>query len=1265
MSFIVKAAKSVVRGVVNAVKGVVKAVGKVVSAVVNFVVQPFMSLLGGPGTPDGAGEAERQQGVLISKPAGGDTSIPVIYGLRQVGGQMIYFETGSDNNKYLWVVYALSEGPIEGIYDLSLDDEDLSTPTLISTLNSGALASVDKAKSRYTGKAVFQFWNGQLTPESQVTQMSTYVSNHLLKEAPSWKNTNIMNGMACLLARYELKKITTQAEADNNPFGGSIPAVKVTVMGRKVSSLLAGAGTENTEWGDFPGGYLERYSTNPAECLLDYLRNPYYGKGLKNSEIDWDSFKTAAAKYNQLVTYVNGVQGPILTSNYVLDTGNTIMNNVKMMLQGCRSYMPYVKGKYKLKVEDAGNPTDILSGSATVVMVFDKDNIVGEITYTGVDRTAKYTAVEVTYVSPSDKWSNQTVTFPTTEAERQANVTADGGRENKGTFTFPSLTNHAMAYDMARLIYNKSRYQQTISFKAPLQAMELEPGDNIHLNSTMLDFYNDADPGASIPWRVVSLRLNNDYSYNVDCVRNPDFIYPHARAGEKDVVLPPYIPRGSFIYYPGATTDIGLRPPQNAYRLPGSVAGNVSTGGFPNPNPSNPADSVYGGGVGTPDFVAATPVPAELIAPPELNDFINIDNVIYTVEGNLVSATVSFTQPQHPLYAGVDFWFKRNISTDTTYRTDSNTEIVGPGVVVQHTIQGLIKGRIPYVLVSRVRYTNGDSSNFAVRTPLNVNGIVSTENPPDYEETAGSGWDLPEGDVSSRAVMFNKIVAVPSLSGSNARRLAFTINQDINTTGFNGNVAGMNIYYRLSGTTYFSKTAVAFDGTYFPSRDYSFTPTLSLGVGVPSPDDASDNFDFIFRFYFADLAESTKQWRYMGADVANTSGFDPFAAVMKFNEDSSAYSFATLDQAPPGSVADPIDMTIGVTKVSNALSNTVSRIYFDITPPALADRPNWYGIRLRYRPIPTSSTVVPFENTDYFPVPQPAAGVWQLYKAITYDTDYQYILTPVVNKDGVQSEAKYSWLGRGKIHNRSTATDYPSLGNWLSTLNFRRIETTSIAALAETPISGGEPVPRVTTWSRTQGSNSTPNSPNTTYFNLAWNTNHIEGCLGVYLYRRANNTSFQAQWGSVYAQYYGLGRWERVSLAANGSATVRAPISFEEYNPYYGLPGQTVPLVKNTFPWVGTKKVLANLAGSNTSPPTGWQYYLVAYTAAGEVTIGTMLPVILSGLTTSPNSPSIVDRSTLNGTPSGFQRRLSEYRTAPSNTDLLDITFAAYTGGRT
>ena len=226
---------------------------------------------------------------------------------------------------------------------------------------------------------------------------------------------------------------------------------------------------------------------------------------------------------------------------------------------GFRAYLPYSQGKYKLRIEDAGHPTDITSGVATIVATFNEDNIQGTVTYSAIERTSKYNQVQINYVDPDKKFSVDSVVYPEALADRQTYIDKDGGRVNKLEATFPTITNYSMAKDFARLLFNKSRFQESVSFTATSQALELEVGDNIYVQSKMLNF-------GSTPFRVVSMRINNDMTVDLGCVRNDDTLYPHTIPNENDIVLPPYVPKGATINYPETIggQPVGLVPPVSA-----------------------------------------------------------------------------------------------------------------------------------------------------------------------------------------------------------------------------------------------------------------------------------------------------------------------------------------------------------------------------------------------------------------------------------------------------------------------------------------------------------------------------------------------------------------------------------------------------------------------------------------------------------------------------------------------------------------------------
>jgi hypothetical protein len=1089
-----------------------------------------------------------------------------------------------------------------------------------------------------------QFWYGK---QFGINASGSPVGQHsLLSAAPGWKTTNAYNGLSTLFVRYEWKKATTQAEADNNPFTGNIPNIKVTMLGRKVLPLDSTA--EATDYVSDVNAGRERYSTNPAEIIADYLRNPFYGKGLSNAEIDWASFRIARNKYNQEVTYVSGVKGPILTTNVVLDTNQTIFNNLKSLLQGCRSYLPYVQGAYKLKVEDAGNATDILSGSATIAATFTPDNIVGDISYSGIPRGSKYTQYEVTYVDPNNKWATNTAVYPVLEEDRNAYAAVDGGRENKGSATFPTITNYAMAYDMARLLFEKSRYQESLNLKVTSQAMELEPGDNIQVQGNVLTLTIGED---AIPWRIISIKLNDDWSYDLGCVRNPDSIYPHGRANERDVILPPYIPKYDTILYPRPETDLGLYPPSYAYIGTGSITSPLDP-----PTPTDPTGTT-GGGVGAGDGTQNTnpvTVPPTPTPPPvnTLVDYIDVLKADYTVSGGSVNATIEFLQPPNPNYAGVDFWYKRNIATDTVYKTAQSTTIPGAGQKVSYTFTDLIKGQTPYIVISRVRYTNDYNSTVRGTFTLNVSGAISTEPITDLPPQTQAGWTPPNTtpDPAPVNVGFNSIQAIPTYESAGVptedRGLVWTLIQDINQVPYTTEIAGVNIYYKQQDATYWTKHEETFNGSYQPGQAYTFTPTLDLGIrtypgsdtdpGVPG--DPLDDYDFIVRFRYKSGVESTVQLRWMGVNVENTTGAIVLSSFgsgdrLCISEEAGKYQ-PTL--APAGAVADTRDMHIGIQTVTTLGTGDV--INFRITPPDIADRGNWYGVRVRVRTIPLGGGTSAFDTYSYLPVSS-SGGIYSITNVPTaYDRKIQYVLTPVVRYGGAKTEGRYSWVGEGTVHKRQTAVDYPSDANWIRALSFKEMSSVNIPELEATPFPTANAVVAVKSWKRVFKNTGYLNSPNYTYFELEYNASHITGLTGVRIYRRAYEPATYTA-----AKYYGLGRWEYIDVVPGTNATtldngnvlvnLRTSTGFTEFNTYYGTTGNTDPLENTTYGWA-VKKVLHPLGLRN-------EFVIVAQTSAGYSVKGIQCAFITgNGVTTTPNPNKEVTLSDYDSCVAGYKRNI-------------------------
>ena len=1354
---IARAVTGIVNTVVNVVTSVVKAVVNVVADVINFVASPFMGLLGGiPDIPSSAAEAQRQDGVLLTKQGGGAQAIPIIYGYRRVGGVITFCETGSTNNKYLWVAYTFCEGAVEGINEIFIDDTQLSVD-VVRGLNSGQIVDVPDVK--YKGRVKLQWFPGVYFSDPL---QSSVGSISILKDAPSWKTSMNYNGLAVLFARYEWLEVTTQEQADANPFGGGIPQIQLSILGKKVASLRAGsdpnarffssgivgfttnvtrpksltdiakqystyftnlipAGTplgstvtavlsyiqnlstttgvtsvlsydyfpNGVESNDYGGaGYIERYSTNPAECLLDYLRNPRYGKGLKNDEIDWDSFYVAAQKCNQEISYTSATQGPILTFNAVLDTNQTLFSNVKTILLNMRGYLPYVQGKYKLRIEDAGNPIDIMSGAATISGVFNRDNIIGEVTYTGIERSSKYNQVSVTYVDPDQKFSTQQVVYPETEAERQTYIQLDGGRENKTEVTFSGITNQQIARDMARLIFNKSRFQETCSITVSAEGFNLEVGDNIFINSNILNF-------GYVPWRVVSLKLNNDYTFALGCVRNPDFIYPYVIPNTPDTVIAPFIPKGATILPPlsGGQSLIGLIPPVTAPLLPPInnvpvVPINTST----NP-PTTVTDGANGGGVGGSSGTVNTGGGAPPVTPPVVNilkDTVVVDKVLASRAGqDLANVDITFNQPDNAAYAGVQVYYKFYTITSTVWSEMFISTRPGPGQPITFRLPNLIsQSASAYYVRIRVKYTSGEFSSQIL--PIEVNTTPSTFgvaiNPIEYPEEVASGWTLPTTGASARNDYIEFISAVRITSGGAAltpRAISLTVQQNFRDRAPNGDITGLKVYYKSSSATYWDEALLPFSNYIIASKA---TVTLS-GLGVPA---SPQLYDLILRFAYRDGSESQIQTRYERGVLVQTSETNfagnpnaadtnnPLVSLPK-QEPSSSFAIVTTTMANnTGAIADVRNTRIGVIGFTNGALNTPTTAVVTITPPTdVTALNNWIGVNVYYRKVTAGEnpafTKLSFSGLSRSAIP----GARYFSIPWEYDTVYQIVIVPVVLYSGAVVEAAFSLFGQGYIHYSTSRADFPKtpFGEWISNFNFKEFTTSNALSELQTGFAPGNPVVVINSFKLITIANP-PKTLIPNYYELTFDVSHIASFNEVYIWRRKIGTPRSGE-----ALYFGIGRWEKITLNTSftgtgygysgGKFTVRLklPVSFEEF---VRIPATvtTATMLTTNSPAPPVKRISpVNRSGTIANCPE--QFYIQV--RSGGVTSTAALK--LTGTFPEPLNPALdiiaklgpakevvfatdVDDSQYID---GWQRRTTEARTA-TNAPVISAPNILYNG---
>ena len=248
------------------------------------------------------------QEILGQKAAQGG-KIPVIYGRRRVGSTLALLHTHDGRSQNLVAIYALSVGEVDQI---ELDTIQINGVPIKDTkvFKQGYYAGSDKISSG-AGSLCTASQIG-VVQESNAGQSGTnparryrmvFNAHHgaddqtvdpmLLASVPEVITSNHrLRGIAYIAASFEY---------DTEGMFRSIPELTVVVKGKKLydprkdGSITGGTGSHRY---DTPSTY--EWSDNAALCLLDYLRDDEYGKGLASGDLNLQSFQTAANTSDEL-----------------------------------------------------------------------------------------------------------------------------------------------------------------------------------------------------------------------------------------------------------------------------------------------------------------------------------------------------------------------------------------------------------------------------------------------------------------------------------------------------------------------------------------------------------------------------------------------------------------------------------------------------------------------------------------------------------------------------------------------------------------------------------------------------------------------------------------------------------------------------------------------------------------------------------------------------------------------------------------------------
>jgi hypothetical protein len=233
--------------------------------------------------------------------------------------------------------------------------------------------------------------------------------------------------------------------------------------------------------------------------------------------IDYSLYDSDWVKYWRYFGWEHHHQSQVTRhqTNFILDTGKSVFQNVNALLTHFNGILAYENGKYILSVEtqEAAPTASISNGQNTNPYYIDETDIVGKIGVVDNSQKNGKNTIKASLADPQLNWGTRSVTFFNSDF-----LKADRNVVKTGTFPYTGITNYYNARINTEKELFQTRFSKEVSFELGPRAMLLRAGQVISMNYEPFGWTNKL-------LRIENLNFKANCNVSVKCREYDDSIY--------------------------------------------------------------------------------------------------------------------------------------------------------------------------------------------------------------------------------------------------------------------------------------------------------------------------------------------------------------------------------------------------------------------------------------------------------------------------------------------------------------------------------------------------------------------------------------------------------------------------------------------------------------------------------------------------------------------------------------------------------------------